>query len=656
MSSPRILRRTLLVVSVSIGLVYGLHHLLWLHDVGWDYQHAIFVTSLKPHDAGHYLAQLREIYEGNYRLSSAFIAEYKQTVRPFWPVLPFYLVAAVGKLLHLDVQYMAVLMDFTLPPLIFLLSYGLLTRLTGRPRIAMLSACGLVLYPHLAGIPILLKLGTAFLQTIFSGKLTDMLPALWDAHAYHNGFSRPINPQLTVSFLLASLLFFLRALQSGRKREVALTIVFGCLTSYAYIYFSTYLYLFWALFALISLLVRQRDYASKALFALGLTLLIALPFWWSVFGFSEHDVQQVTVMTKTHAPILSADVWLILGFIAIAGILLRQKMLRQLPGMFILVILLSAIGALNQRVITGREIQSWHYEIHILPQMTLIAVTILLAEVSSAWQFSWRTWSVPRFWVTVGLGSGCMLLSLLATPRWGAAHLSADGEFSPMAVTLFSGGRLLVGGIGIGFLLYTLVCLRRRANPGRFRIGRALYVCAFLSLFLGVTAVQYHLYYGYIRPRLGDMQQLAPALEWLNTHTEKESVVLCSVNYNTEHTIIPIYTHNNLYLAPLASCYPVPALPELYDRMYNILHLMQVTSREEFERYRTEEFKGASFAEYQRELKKDVYSELLTYRVDYVFYGPREKASFRADPGTIYPFLQPVYHDPVVTIYQVRKP
>lgn len=41
------------------------------------------------------------------------------------------------------------------------------------------------------------------------------------------------------------------------------------------------------------------------------------------------------------------------------------------------------------------------------------------------------------------------------------------------------------------------------------------------------------------------------------------------------------------------------------------------------------------------------------YRVDYVFYGSREKLSFQSDPGTIYPFLKAVYQDEAVTIYQV---
>lgn len=59
----------------------------------------------------------------------------------------------------------------------------------------------------------------------------------------------------------------------------------------------------------------------------------------------------------------------------------------------------------------------------------------------------------------------------------------------------------------------------------------------------------------------------------------KEPVVLTGTNYHSEDLIISVYTHNNLYIAPLASCYPVPTFAELTDRMYHLLAFMQVSSQ-----------------------------------------------------------------------------
>ena len=133
-TTTRLLKYFLIGLSLIISVLYGMHHLLWLHDVGWDFQNTIFITSFKPYDANHYLAQLKDVYEGHYLMSNVFIAEYKDTVPPFWPAFPFYLVTFIGKILHLDVQYIALLMDFTLPPLIFIFASTLLATIGDKKR------------------------------------------------------------------------------------------------------------------------------------------------------------------------------------------------------------------------------------------------------------------------------------------------------------------------------------------------------------------------------------------------------------------------------------------------------------------------------------------------------------------------------------------
>ena len=87
--------------------------------------------------------------------------------------------------------------------------------------------------------------------------------------------------------------------------------------------------------------------------------------------------------------------------------------------------------------------------------------------------------------------------------------------------------------------------------------------------------------------------------------------------------------------------------------MYNILYFMGISTQGGFERYRAEEIRGTTFESYQQKRQTNLYSELTSYRVDYLFYGPRERASFTINPEKIYPFLQQVYADQIVTIYQI---
>jgi hypothetical protein len=305
-------------------------------------------------------------------------------------------------------------------------------------------------------------------------------------------------------------------------------------------------------------------------------------------------------------------------------------------------------------VVTGLEIQSWHYQVHVLPQATILTVSLLCAELLHVRKTRGKGIVISLTVLMMCGGIGALLVSIAANPGIVAAYLSSDGELSAISRTLLWGGRVLAGGVGGALLGYGLWRIWRSRPRVYLRIGTLLYGVAFLPLIAGVGAVQYHLYYGDLKPRLGYMQELAPALHWLSTHTEPESVVLIGLNYDSEHTTIPIYTHNNLYTAPLMTCYPVPSEQELRDRTYNVLALMNITTREDFDLIIRGEHKkvGVTFEEYQQKLSKDLHSELTTYRVDYVLYGPREQAGFRIDPAR-YPFLREVYRDAAVTVYKM---
>jgi hypothetical protein len=173
-----------------------------------------------------------------------------------------------------------------------------------------------------------------------------------------------------------------------------------------------------------------------------------------------------------------------------------------------------------------------------------------------------------------------------------------------------------------------------------------------------IGMVRYDWYQNHTKPDMGDLQDLAPALRWLNEHTEKESVILVDIEY-VSTDIITIYTDNNVYVSSHAQYYSIPPLSELRDRLYNLMYFMGITSREDFEQFISrrnvfvKDSLRPSFEEYQEKLEKDLYSELTKYRADYLFYGPWEQKSFKVDLEKTYPFLKKVYDDSIVKIYQI---
>ena len=362
-------------------------------------------------------------------------------------------------------------------------------------------------------------------------------------------------------------------------------------------------------------------------------------------------------MTKTHAPIITAQEILTILLILCLVILLKFKIIRQFPGIVTLSLLISAIGALNHRIISGLEVQSWHYQIHVIPQVTILSIVVIIAEVWQTYRKIGKGNLIQLNTLMIVAGTGLLVMGLLVSPSLMASHLSSDGILSSTAQTFLNATRLVGGILGGIALMYGVFRMWFHSRHMAVRLSTLFYVAGLLVIASSVGMVQYHLYYGFIKPHFGYIQQLAPVLKWLNTHTEKESVIVCSIDYTTPLVVIPIYTHNNLYIAPLASCYPVPPLRELIDRAYTVMYLMGITTRQDFYSYFPGEYsEEASFEAYQNKLNQDLYTELTRYRADYIFYGPLERASFRIAPEKMYPFLHEVYHDDVVSIYRIIAP
>ena len=235
----------------------------------------------------------------------------------------------------------------------------------------------------------------------------------------------------------------MKHLRTRRKRHLYLAILFGVITSYSYVYFSSYLYLFWIIFALSSaLLKRWHDVKSTAI-ASGITLTLAAPFWISSFGFSNEELTQVTLLTKTHAPILTPQVFFILFLCGTTLILINTSLIRQRPGVIIFSLLFSAIGILNHRIFTGLEVQSWHYQIHILPQVTILAFVVIITELHH--KFPMCHLRKPlNIRILLGLsGIGLILLNMIISPEFICNHLSSDGTLSSISQNILNIGRIV---------------------------------------------------------------------------------------------------------------------------------------------------------------------------------------------------------------------
>lgn len=659
----------LFILSAIISLLYGFKHALLLYERGWQIHDTIFFTSFEAWDVDHYLAQIKEILEGNYLLSNAYLAEYKQTERSPWPLFPNFLMAFALKLLHIEVQHLAVLMDFLLPPLIFLIAYWLLSITSSGKYAAMVGAFLLVVIPHITRIDVLAYIGVDLLQKGF------VPPILSEAHCYYC-FSGTINPQLTYPFLLAVLLFYSKGLTTLKRRYWLLAGLFGVITSYAYVYFSSYLYAFLAVSALGFWWLKDIEYFRKSLFLLGGILLCSLPFWLPLFNFSGEEMGQMAFMQKTHRPIFSYSYInthireQILFTVFLCTLILfwiRKGTLHKIPGMLAFSLLFSGLICLEQQIITGIVVQPWHYDAYVIPQATILALTVLVMELLPKCSFH----RFPTQSALMYGGISVIGVSLFLHPRIVTTYLSSDGILTPAFASFLRVTHL--GGLLIGV---SLLCLRLLSSsrfsqvwsktsfdtPGFsvFRkifhpnVAKAFWIFVILYITYDVGLGQYAYYYQNLKPKFGYLQQLAPALNWLNEHTPPESVVFGSPDHTSTNSIIPIYTHNNVYVTFHSQFYTFPSLSQISDRLYIAMYVMGIRTQQEFDEYLEDHwFEEGIFADYQQRFSRDVYSELTTYQVDYLLYGPRERKNFGFDPEEVYAFLEKQYDDGVVKIFRV---
>lgn len=651
-------------MTLIVGLLYGLPHLLWLHDQHWDVKNTLFIASFaQGWDEHHYIAQMKEVAEGNYWLSNTYLAEYKNTVRPIWLVLTIYCSGIVAKLVHIDVQHLAALMDFLCPPLIFLLAYWLLNSISQARRAALLGALVLTLTPRVLTV----DFWPAFLARFT--RLQGLVPPLLaDMHCY-NCFSRTISPQLNFIVVLVMLYFFCRAITTQKLRDLIWCAVFGLCTTFSYPFFAAYANVFLGLWVLVSVALKERALMRTALTLLGgQSVFLGLFLAW-MLSFQDASLNQAHVMLRSHQPILNAQVWLSVGIAVLSLLLVLLKVIRKIPGSAACILSGSGVICLNQHVVTGIFLQQNHYLLYVIPQFTLLAVTLLLVELLRFWQSQPRVarLRLPRLRVaTWGLYGGLVILGVSAVvfrPSVIASTLSADGVLVPKVRLLLHvahWGGIVVGGllsvIG-GFLQW------QRRSTLSVSLGSLMYAAVVCYWLADISIVQYERYQVYMKPNFGYLQNLFPAARWLDEHTPPESVVLGCLDYAATDALISTVTDNNLYMTAHAQYYSVPSREELLDRLYTVMSFFGVGSQAEFDAWTKDEsisgpfflgYLNPSYADYQQKLRLNIYAELKKYRIDYVFYGPRERKYLHVDAEQRYPFLKAIYTDPVVTIYQVQ--
>ena len=184
-----------LVLAFCVGIIILLPTLLSIQKIGLDNFKGIY--PMLSDDEDHYMAEVKEAYDGHFSMGNPYIKEYKETLYTQPPVGPAYY-AIFAKVFNVSVGTATTINDFILPFIAVLLLYSLFFLITKSRKISLIFSA------------------IFFISFISS-------------------FNRLVNPQLSFIFLLSGLcLIWLIVDKKYLKKELIkynllLSVIFGIL-------------------------------------------------------------------------------------------------------------------------------------------------------------------------------------------------------------------------------------------------------------------------------------------------------------------------------------------------------------------------------------------------------------------------------------------
>lgn len=254
----------LFLAVVAVSVVFGFYPLILSRRLGPDYSPITINSLASPlimDETIAYAAKVREILDGQWRLSDLYLWENKQQPSPLLgEILPAYVVAGLARLTGSIGQAFSAA-DLIFPAINFLLLTRLVYLLFPQTAMSALISLGVMFFSHyfssLPFIPSIIKLLIANLN-----------------NGSYSQFLRAFHPQLTMP------IFLIFTIALYRRRWLILGLSLG-LMFYSYLFF-------WPLSWLWLIIYARKDW-KKLIFSLGLGFLIGLPYLINMaqFYFSE---------------------------------------------------------------------------------------------------------------------------------------------------------------------------------------------------------------------------------------------------------------------------------------------------------------------------------------------------------------------------------
>jgi len=361
--------------ALIVGLISVAPTILAPLSLGNTY-HGIQYLPLDDEDI--YRARIHEILDGHYSVASPFLYEYKDTSPVAVPPINEWLYALPAFLFGLSV--VIVVSKFVLPALLFFFAYLLVRRLLKDEISVALTAIA-------AGLVVVFGTDIVNYQSVIPALkgLAPVNPLLW---------TRLVNPIVGAVEVFAFLYLLARVCEGDRRFVIPAGVVLALTVGY-FFSFGISASVLGVLF-LAALWRKEYGFSRHAAYIFLLSLTLDAWYWYqtlfSVSGPTGRALAERNGMSFTHAPVLNKMLLLATLFVLASYLYMRFWQKRADYGrvwIFLGALLLGSWLALNQQIITGREIWYHHFVQYTVP-FSLFAMLI-------ASYLSWRL-VAPRLW------------------------------------------------------------------------------------------------------------------------------------------------------------------------------------------------------------------------------------------------------------------
>lgn len=411
-------------------------------------------------------------------------------------------------------------------------------------------------------------------------------------------FARYEYPKVTFVFFVSAWYFLVRALRRGGKRNVFFAGVGAGLLFYTYLF--DWVYFFGGMGVMLALFAwgKHREYARRLLAVMGIGMLIGSLYWVNFFALRalpHFDDIAARIGVELGRNLRWETVWKsyarIALFVPLMWIMVKRK--RTLSALVVIAFLLTYFFVVNIQLVIGFNPHPDH-------------------------------WHRVQY-LTIALAAG-MLIERAVRAQWRS--------------------KARVAGVALGIYVMGMASFQQ-------------------VLFSKISAWRYAVDAAY-----------AKSYEWIEEHVP-QTAVIGSVSSLT-NVELPIYVHRNVFLPN--GFHTTISNREIWIRFMLLSKVFNVSSADFagqmddssvlrplfYDTYRDRSFDSYFRTDAVNALPVYVYNRLSTfyetlklpdalpYRLDYVYFGPRESA-LGEDPRNRVPSLQEVYRQDGVVIYSYRS-